>query len=59
MAETTIAEARTIGYKAMRLDTIVGKMDHTIALYRRLGFRAIDPYRPNPIPGALYMELTL
>jgi len=59
LAETTIAEARAIGYGRMRLDTIVGKMDQAIALYRRLGFRAIDPYRPNPIPGALYMELTL
>ena len=59
LAETAIAEARVIGYRRMCLDTIVGKMDHAIALYHRLGFRAIDPYRPNPIPGALYMELTL
>src|SRR2546430_6444203 len=59
LAETAIAEARAIGYRTMRLDTIVGKMDHAIALYHGLGFRAIDPYRPNPIPGALYMELTL
>jgi len=59
LAETAIAEARVIGYRRMRLDTIVGKMDHAIALYHRLGFKAIDPYRPNPIPGALYMELTL
>ena len=59
LAETAIAEARAIGYRTMRLDTIVGKMDHAIALYHRLGFTAIDPYRPNPIPGALYMELRL
>jgi putative acetyltransferase len=59
LADTTITEARAIGYERMRLDTIVGKMDRAIALYHRLGFRAIDPYRPNPIPGALYMELTL
>ena len=59
LAETAMAEARVIGYRRMRLDTIVGKMDHAIALYHRLGFKAIDPYRPNPIPGALYMELTL
>jgi putative acetyltransferase len=59
LAATTIAEARGIGYKKMRLDTIVGKMDRAIELYRQLGFREIDPYRPNPIPGALYMELTL
>jgi ribosomal protein S18 acetylase RimI-like enzyme len=28
-------------------------------LYRRLGFREVAPYRPNPIPGALYMECDL
>ena len=59
LATTTIAEARGIGYKKMRLDTIVGKMDRAIELYRQLGFREIEPYRPNPIQGALYMELTL
>jgi ribosomal protein S18 acetylase RimI-like enzyme len=59
LAEKIIAEARAIGYKKMRLDTIVGKMDRAIELYRELGFREIDPYRPNPILGALYMELEL
>jgi ribosomal protein S18 acetylase RimI-like enzyme len=29
------------------------------ALYRRLGFREVAPYRVNPIPGALYMECEL
>jgi hypothetical protein len=29
------------------------------ALYRRLGFREVAPYRLNPIPGALYMECDL
>ena len=59
LAETIIAEARAIGYRRMRLDTLVGKMDHAIALYGQLGFKSIDPYRANPIPEALYMELTL
>ncbi len=59
LAERIIAEARVIGYRTMRLDTVAGTMDAAIALYRRLGFREIPPYRPNPVPGALYMELTL
>jgi ribosomal protein S18 acetylase RimI-like enzyme len=59
LTEASIAEARAIGYKKMRLDTIVGKMDQAIELYRQLGFREMDPYRPNPIPGALYMERAL
>ena len=54
-----VADARTIGYDAMRLDTIVGSMDQAIALYRTLGFREIAPYYPNPIENALYLELTL
>jgi len=59
LTERVIAEARAAGYLQMRLDTIVGKMDSAIALYRELGFREIPPYRENPIPGAIYMELKL
>ena len=59
LAERLIAEAVTIGYKKMRLDSVAGTMDAAISLYRRLGFRQIPPYRANPVPGALYMELSL
>jgi putative acetyltransferase len=59
LAETVIAEARTIGYRKMRLDTVEPVMPNAVAMYRRLGFKEIGPYRPNPIEGALYMELEL
>ena len=59
LAKHVIVEARALGYTRMRLDTIVGKMDSAIALYRELGFREIPPYRENPIPGAIYMEIKL
>ncbi len=59
LAERILAEAASIGFQRIRLDTISGKMDDAIALYRRLGFREIEPYRQNPIAGALYMELEL
>jgi len=59
LAEHLIAEARQIGYRQMRLDTVEPKMQDAVAMYRKLGFREIPPYRKNPIPGALYMELSL
>jgi putative acetyltransferase len=58
LATRLIAEARSIGYRTMRLDT-VGTMVEAIRLYRSLGFHTIDPYYRNPIPGAVYMELDL
>jgi ribosomal protein S18 acetylase RimI-like enzyme len=59
LAERIIAEARQIGYQRMRLDTVEPVMKDAVAMYRKLGFREIPPYRPNPIAGALYMELEL
>jgi ribosomal protein S18 acetylase RimI-like enzyme len=59
LAEAVIAQARAIGYRRMRLDTVEPVMMSAVAMYRRLGFREIAPYRPNPIEGAIYMELTL
>jgi len=59
MAEKIIAEARGIGYQRMRLDTIEPLMKDAVEMYRKLGFREIAPYRPNPIEGAMYMELQL
>ena len=58
LCESLIAEAQNLGYATMKLDT-VPQMGEAIALYRSLGFAPIDPYRYNPIPGAMYMELTL
>jgi GNAT superfamily N-acetyltransferase len=59
IAEKIIAEARNIGYRRMRLDTIEPLMKDAVEMYRKLGLREIAPYRPNPIAGAMYMELQL
>lgn len=59
LADRIIAEARQIGYNRMRLDTVEPVMKNAVAMYRKIGFREIEPYCANPIAGALYMELVL
>ncbi|HEX4783969.1 MAG TPA: GNAT family N-acetyltransferase [Candidatus Sulfotelmatobacter sp.] len=59
LANRIITEAQQIGYQKIRLDTVEPVMKDAVAMYRRLGFREIDPYRANPMAGALYMELDL
>jgi putative acetyltransferase len=59
LAMALMTEARAIGYRRMRLDTVEPVMKDAVAMYRKLGFREIAPYRPNPMNGALYMELEL
>jgi putative acetyltransferase len=58
LAQTLLAEARAIGYRVMRLDTLPS-MTSAIPLYRSLGFREIAPYTQNPVEGALFMEKEL
>lgn len=59
LADTVIREAREIGYARMRLDTLPSQMSDAIKLYAKLGFREIEPYYNNPVPGAKFMELDL
>jgi len=58
LVDAILGEAREIGYRTMRLDT-VPSMTSAIALYTSVGFVDIPPYRPNPIPGARYLELRM
>ena len=58
LAEAIVAEARRIGYRRMRLDTL-STMTEAMTLYRSLGFAPVAPYCYNPLAEALYFELDL
>ena len=59
LAQRLIQDASEIGYQRMRLDTIPGKMDSAIRMYRRLGFKEINAYYGTPIAATLFLELAL
>jgi len=59
LAYGIIEQARVLGYRRLRLDTIAGKMAAAVRLYRSMGFVDIPPYYPSPIPDTAYMELVL
>ena len=59
LVEAIIEEARKIGYTHMRLDTLPGRMDRAIQLYRSIGFVEIPPYYKTPVDSTKFMELDL
>ncbi len=58
LASAIIEAARKAGYRAMRLDTL-DRLGEAVGLYEAMGFRRIDPYYDNPLPGALFWEKDL
>jgi ribosomal protein S18 acetylase RimI-like enzyme len=58
LVRSLIAEARSIGYQRMVLDTLPS-MEAAQKLYRTLGFREIAAYQKNPIPDSLFFEFLL
>jgi len=59
LMDMILNDARAIGYQCIRLDTLPGKMDRAIAMYRARGFKDIAAYYNNPVVGAAFMELSL
>jgi len=58
LAEALLAEARAIGYRELKLDTLEW-MTAARNLYASLGFAECKPYYRNPLPGVVYMARTL
>jgi len=58
LVKVLIGVARSIGYQRMLLDTLPS-MQEAHKLYRTFGFQEIPSYQKNPIPEALFFELTL
>jgi putative acetyltransferase len=58
LVKELIAEARSIGYKRMVLDTLPS-MQVAHKLYRTIGFREIPAYQKNPIPNSIFFGLEL
>ena len=58
LSESVIAEARSRGYRIMKLDTLPSMRD-ALRLYESLGFAKTTPYRYNPIKGTVFMQLDL
>ena len=58
LAEQLLSDARALGARAVRLDTLAS-MHAAQSLYARLGFREIPAYYANPLPGTIYLERPL
>ncbi|HTR80159.1 MAG TPA: GNAT family N-acetyltransferase [Bacteroidota bacterium] len=51
-----LEEASNAGYTTLRLDTLP-TMTEAIALYEKLGFQRIAPFRDIPVPDTLFMHI--
>jgi GNAT superfamily N-acetyltransferase len=58
LAERICQEARAAGYSRICLDTLPS-MTAAIQLYTDMGFKPIDAYVYNPVPGAIFLASDL
>jgi GNAT superfamily N-acetyltransferase len=58
LAECIVDEARAIGYRTLKLDTLP-QMHAAQALYAELGFAETLPYNDNPVSGTRFLALEL
>ncbi len=58
LTKKIISDAREIGYRSMRLDTLQ-RMESARSIYTALGFTVVPKYYDNPMEEVVYMELAL
>ena len=58
LAQEIIVISQKLGYSLMRLDTL-DRLTKAMHLYKTLGFKKIESYYENPLPGVVYWELKL
>ena len=58
LVQAIVHEAVGLDYGLMRLDTL-DRLKEAIELYASFGFRETQPYCNNPLPGVVFLELTL
>ena len=58
LAECAIDEARALGYRTVKLDTLPAMHDAQ-RLYAELGFVDTAPYNDNPVDGVRFLALAL
>jgi len=58
LLDKCMSSARGLGYQKMLLDTH-SSMLPAIGLYKKNGFKEVEPYYPNPIENIIYMQVDL
>lgn len=58
LMQSCIDEAKNLGYKKMRLDTLP-HLKQALGLYQKFGFKPIDAYCFNPFKEAIFLEKAL
>jgi ribosomal protein S18 acetylase RimI-like enzyme len=54
LVEAVLTVAARIGYREMRLDSLLSMVE-AVALYKKAGFVAIEPYYDTPVEGTVFL----
>ncbi len=58
LCDLLLSEAKAAGFQTMLLDSL-RRLEPAVALYKKLGFKEIEPYNFNPEADVVYMKRSL